>query len=154
MVKSIRVPTAKAAALRLLPGDILMNEGGDRDKLGRGWVWSGEIEDCIHQNHVFRARGRGDAIRPKLLSWWTNTIGGEWCERHGRQSVNLASISLSRIRQMPVPVPPVLEQEKLEAAIDEVQDGVARLRESASALGGRASRLRAELLSAAVAAGL
>jgi type I restriction enzyme S subunit len=49
----IEVTEAEAEELRLQLGDVLFNEGGDRDKLGRGWVWSGEIAECIHQNHVF-----------------------------------------------------------------------------------------------------
>jgi type I restriction enzyme S subunit len=104
-VTTIRVAPAKAEALRLRPGDVLLNEGGDRDKLARGWVWQGEIENCIHQNHVFRARIR-DGLDPYFLSWTANTIGGRWAERNGKQSVNLASISLSMIRKMPVIVPP------------------------------------------------
>jgi len=151
VMKSIRVSAAKAAALRLLPGDVLMNEGGDRDKLGRGWIWSGELDSCIHQNHVFRARVRDRAIRPKLLSYWANTVGGEWCERHGRQSVNLASIGLRRIREMPVPVPPIDEQESLENAIDATQYGAVRLTATSAALTKRAACLRRELLSAAFA---
>lgn len=125
--------------------------GGDRDKLGRGWVWSGELSSCIHQNHVFRARIRGGVIRPKLLSYWANTVGGEWCERHGRQSVNLASISLKRIREMPVPVPPLDEQSALEDAIDEAHDGALRLATTGAGLSKRATGLRSELLSAALA---
>jgi type I restriction enzyme S subunit len=35
-------------------GDVLMTEGGDLDKLGRGTIWNGEILDCLHQNHMFR----------------------------------------------------------------------------------------------------
>src|SRR5699024_1765159 len=37
-------------------GDVLMNEGGDNDKLGRGTVWKDEIKPCLHQNHVFAIR--------------------------------------------------------------------------------------------------
>lgn len=105
-VTSIRVSPVKADALRLLRGDVLLNEGGDRDKLARGWVWEEQIENCIHQNHVFRARPH-EGIDPYFLSWCANTIGGRWAERNGKQSVNLASISLSMIRKMPVIVPPI-----------------------------------------------
>lgn len=52
-VKEITLDREKVEQCLLEPGDILLNEGGDRDKLGRGWVWSGEIRPCIHQNHVF-----------------------------------------------------------------------------------------------------
>lgn len=37
-ITTIRVSPERASVLRLEPGDILFNEGGDRDKLGRGWV--------------------------------------------------------------------------------------------------------------------
>jgi type I restriction enzyme S subunit len=147
-VTHIRVPQAKAAALRLLPGDVLLNEGGDRDKLGRGWVWQGEIDDCIHQNHVFRARIRNEAIDPFLLSWAGNYIGGAWCERNGRQSVNLASISLSKIRLMPVPVPPRSEQAAIRARVETVLESAARLDAVLRASEQRSAVLRRALLEA------
>jgi type I restriction enzyme S subunit len=117
-VAKIRVPGAKAAQLRLLNGDVLLNEGGDRDKLGRGWVWEGQIDNCIHQNHVFRARIRDGVLHPKLLAWHANGFGKRWCEANGSQSVNLASISLSKIKQLPVPLPPAEEQEALVEAAE------------------------------------
>jgi type I restriction enzyme S subunit len=121
-VTTIRVPPQKAQDLVLRRGDVLLNEGGDRDKLGRGWVWNDEITDCIHQNHVFRARIRDGDMDPRLLSWAANTFGGPWCERNGKQSVNLASISLSRIRLMPVPVPP---REVPDADVARIEDTLA-----------------------------
>lgn len=104
-ITSIRVAPQKAEALKLQAGDVLLNEGGDRDKLARGWVWEQQVPNCIHQNHVFRARLQIE-LDPYFLSWTANTIGGRWAERNGKQSVNLASISLSMIRRMPVIVPP------------------------------------------------
>ena len=38
-VKTVRVRPNEIARYRLQPGDVLMNEGGDYDKLGRGTVW-------------------------------------------------------------------------------------------------------------------
>jgi len=55
-MKYIKVSKVKLPELLLENGDILFNEGGDRDKLGRGWIWEGQINQCIYQNHVFRAR--------------------------------------------------------------------------------------------------
>ena len=52
-VATIWVTPEEAEKYRLKPGQLLMTEGGDRDKLGRGCLWNGEIEGCIHQNHVF-----------------------------------------------------------------------------------------------------
>jgi restriction endonuclease S subunit len=112
-VAAIRVPPAKAEALRLQPGDVLFNEGGDRDKLGRGWVWDGQIPDCIHQNHVFRARLHSSDVLPKFLSHYGNSVGSRWFESAGRQTTNLASISLTALRKLPIPMPPAEEQRKI-----------------------------------------
>ncbi|WCH92811.1 hypothetical protein POD33_12080 [Streptomyces moderatus] len=105
-VTRIRVPDKTLDKLRLRAGDVLMTEGGDRDKLGRGWIWEDQIEDCIHQNHLFRARVQEGATHPKLLSWYVNSAARRWFEVNGKQSVNLASISMSKVRKLPVPIPP------------------------------------------------
>lgn len=123
-VAEIRVPEATAKRLQLRPGDVLLNEGGDRDKLGRGWVWEGQIPDCIHQNHVFRARIRDQVLHPKLLAWFANECAKGWFEKYGRQTTNLASISLSQIKQLPVPVPPASAQNRL---VDLLEDHLSRL---------------------------
>lgn len=148
-VTMIRVPRVKAEALRLQPGDVLMNEGGDRDKLARGWVWEGQIEGCIHQNHVFRARPHEDAIRPEWLSWCANTYGARWAQRNGKQSVNLASISLRVIREMPVPVPPVEVQDDHLTAIRESVHATSRLRSELEKARMRGANLRVSLFAAA-----
>jgi type I restriction enzyme S subunit len=116
-VATIRVPREKAKALELEVGDVLFNEGGDRDKLGRGWVWSGEVERCIHQNHVFRARLR-NGFEPKFVSWHGNTFGRRWFEEHGRQTTNLASLNLTTLKSFPVPVPPLEKQRRVVAEVE------------------------------------
>lgn len=105
-VTMIRVPPEKAKSLLLEPGDILFTEGGDRDKLGRGWVWEGQIADCIHQNHVFRARLHDARLHPKLVSWIGNTFGQKWFETAGKQTTNLASVNKTTLEAFPVPIPP------------------------------------------------
>lgn len=147
-LKTIRAPASKVEQLRLRDGDVLMNEGGDRDKLGRGWVWTTGPDPCIHQNHVYRARTDGRLL-PELLSWWTNTVGGQWCERHGRQSVNLASISLSRIKQMPVPLPPAAEQQEMSMGIEEAVSAHERLSQDLADASRHGDALRRTLLATA-----
>ncbi|MGW6456709.1 restriction endonuclease subunit S [Streptomyces sp. NPDC055078] len=117
-VSMIRVATKKAEQLLLRSGDVLLNEGGDRDKLGRGWIWEEQIPGCIHQNHVFRARVDQNLLHPKLLAWHANGFGKRWCELNGKQSVNLASISLSKIKLLPVAIPPPEIQQELVSHIE------------------------------------
>ncbi|MBP5905818.1 restriction endonuclease subunit S [Streptomyces sp. LBUM 1478] len=145
-ISVIRVPAKKAEALALEPGDVLLNEGGDRDKLGRGWVWEGQIPGAIHQNHVFRARVRAGAIDPKIMSWYANS-SGRWFERNGKQSVNLASISLSKIKKFPLPVPPEAEQKRI---VERIEDNLSVM-DNVTALIAR-SRLRSASLRRALLA--
>ena len=127
VVTQIRADPEKAKSLRLEYGDVLLNEGGDRDKLARGWVWEGQIAECIHQNHVFRARLHEPRLNPYFLSWIGNTFGGRWAEQNGKQSVNLASISLRMIKQMPVIVPAPGEAERIAASLRDQLDSYDRL---------------------------
>jgi restriction endonuclease S subunit len=123
-ITEIRVPERTVEKLRLQPGDVLLNEGGDRDKLGRGWVWNGQIPNCIHQNHVFRARLAEKTLHPKLLAWFANDCARDWFEQNATQSVNLASISLSKIKQLPIPLPPYEEQFRI---VEVLEDHLSRL---------------------------
>lgn len=108
-VATIDIPCEDLPRYLLQSGDVLMNEGGDFDKLGRGHVWNGEIDQCIHQNHVF-------SVRPsKVLSDWLNTFTGSNAAQfyfmgRSKQSTNLASISSSNVMELPVPVPTETEQ--------------------------------------------
>jgi type I restriction enzyme, S subunit len=117
-VKEIEAPQADIEELRLRPGDILFNEGGDRDKLGRGWIWEGQLAECIHQNHVFRARTFLADVSGKLISWWGNTFGKDYFLREGKQTTNLASINMTKLSAFPVPIPPVAEQHRVVAEVD------------------------------------
>ena len=147
----VRAPEEKVKKLSLQYGDVLLNEGGDRDKLGRGWIWENQIDRCIHQNHVFRARIHDGVLHPKLLAWHANGFGRRWFEANGKQSVNLASISLSKIKMFPVPVPPWELQKELvsaaEARLSVLDRGEALIRESLA----WADSLRRSLLAEAFA---
>jgi type I restriction enzyme S subunit len=55
-VYEIEASEEEIEKLRLRVGDLLLTEGGDADKLGRGTLWRGELPLCIHQNHIFRVR--------------------------------------------------------------------------------------------------
>jgi len=147
-VTTIRVHPDKAEALRLEPGDVLLNEGGDRDKLGRGWVWEGQIADCIHQNHVFRAR-LNDDFDPYFVSTHANTWGQSWFEKHGWQTTNLASINLGTLKQLPVPAPLRSEQEAIVAQMHASSEAHKRLAESIDHAQTRARALRHSILAAA-----
>ena len=152
-VKTIRASEADISSLALRAGDILFNEGGDRDKLGRGWVWEGQIAECIHQNHVFRARPLLDTLSPRFISWWGNTFGKDRFLREGKQTTNLASVSLTKLSRFPVPIPPALEQARITAEAARLLSIIDRLESALGVNLARASSLMAAVLSKAFRSG-
>ena len=110
VIKTIMASDSEIRRCSLRPGDVLFNEGGDRDKLGRGWVWSGEVTECLHQNHVFRVRPFLREYSSEFLSHYGNSAGQAWFFRRATQSVNLASMNQAALRSLPVPLPPLQEQ--------------------------------------------
>lgn len=119
-VKSILAPQDRIDQLRLVAGDILFNEGGDIDKLGRGWIWEGQLPDCIHQNHVFRARLFAQGPWNKIISWYGNVLGRKLFTRMGKQTTNLASLSLSKLKAFPVPLMSELEATEVVSCVEDV----------------------------------
>jgi type I restriction enzyme, S subunit len=112
-IKTILANERDIKELTLQNGDVLFNEGGDRDKLGRGWVWRDEVANCIHQNHVFRMRPYLRETLPELVSHHGNTFGKKWFQSAGKQTTNLASINMGNLRGFPVPVAPADEQQEI-----------------------------------------
>ena len=117
-IKEIEAQESIISELLLKSGDILFTEGGDRDKLGRGCVWNSEITECIHQNHIFRARLYLDELSSKIISWFGNTFGQNYFMREGKQTTNLASINLTKLRGFPVILPPLAEQHRIVAEVE------------------------------------
>jgi len=148
-VKDIVTTQDEIQELALKPGDIWFNEGGDRDKLGRGWVWNGELPECIHQNHVFRARLYVAALNPKLVSWYANTFGQKFFFDEGKHTTNLASISMSKLKGLPVPIPPPPEQTRIVAEVERRLSVVEELESVVTANLRRASSLRQSILTKA-----
>jgi type I restriction enzyme, S subunit len=110
-MSKIRVSRDDIGRYEVLPGDVLMNEGGDLDKLGRGSIWLGQFKPCVHQNHVFVVRSN-PGLLPEFLSAWT---GSSHARRYfmvaGKQTTNLASINKTALGQLPVSVPHITEQQ-------------------------------------------
>lgn len=126
-IKTIRATPAEITELSLRPGDILLNEGGDLDKLGRGWVWEGQIDGCVHQNHVFRARVHAFRIPAAFLSRYINEFCQPFFMSHGSQTTNLASVSMSKVRRVPIPIPPREEMIEIDRRCTELLDRIDEL---------------------------
>jgi type I restriction enzyme S subunit len=145
-IAEIELPSQDAARYELRKGDVLMTEGGDFDKLGRGYVWEGPIAGCLHQNHIFAVRPRRHLLRSYFLAHvMSSGYGRAYFTATSKQSTNLASTNSTKVRNLPVPLPSLTEQdeillsisqgtERTDALIAEVRQAIDRLKELRTAL--------------------
>ncbi len=107
-VTTIEVPESVARGVELRAGDVLMTEGGDLDKLGRGTIWDGEIPGCLHQNHIFAIRCFHHKLLPAFLAYLTaSQYGRDYFEATGKRTTNLASTNSTKVGLLPVPLPTI-----------------------------------------------
>lgn len=113
-IKTILLRVNEKERYLLKPGDVLYTEGGDRDKLGRGTVWRGEINDCVHQNHIFKARIDQSKAIPEYVAFWSmSTPARNYFYQKGKQSVNLASINKTVLSALTLPLPALEKQREI-----------------------------------------
>jgi type I restriction enzyme S subunit len=118
-ITEVAVPVENVARHELRPGDVLMTEGGDYDKLGRGYVWEGQIKGCLHQNHIFAVRPRPSLLESRFLaSLMTSWHGKNYFTTTSQQTTNLASTNSTKLKNFPLPLPPVEEQTAILAFLD------------------------------------
>ncbi len=124
-IKTIELPTRLVTRYQLKQGDVLLTEGGDFDKLGRGTVWNSQIECCLHQNHVFAVRPNHNVLSSEFLSYLT---GSEYGRRYflscAKQTTNLASINSSQLKAFPVLLPSIEEQKRIVAVLKQADTAI------------------------------
>lgn len=114
VLTTIEVTQDEDLKYRLRAGDVLMTEGGDRDKLGRGCVWHGEIEPCLHQNHIFAVQTSKDTLLPEFLEYLTvSDVGRSYFDVTAIKTTNLACTSSSKVLAFTIPLPSVEEQAEI-----------------------------------------
>ncbi|WP_412500305.1 restriction endonuclease subunit S [Shewanella chilikensis] len=113
-IQDITVTKKDAEKCKLIRGDILLTEGGDPDKLGRGHVWNDEIENCIHQNHIFSVRIKNtSAVRAEFLSAVISSQRGKrYFLKVGKQTTGIATINKTVLSEFCPFIPPIDMQDK------------------------------------------
>jgi type I restriction enzyme S subunit len=121
-IKTIQALPEEVEVLALRKGDVLLTEGGDFDKLGRGAMLEQGLPSCIHQNHVFRVRVEQTKLDPVYFSKFllTNEARGYFLGC-AKRTTNLASINMTQLRALPVPLPPLPLQKEFAARVSEIR---------------------------------
>ena len=119
-IKTILATKQEIEQYRLMPDDILMTEGGDPDKVGRGAIIKNPLKDSIHQNHIFRVRLDKSELLP---AYFAEYLQHQKAKRYflgcAKQTTGIASINMRQLRALPVLIPPLSLQNQFAAFVAE-----------------------------------
>ena len=120
-VKTIPATRTEIEQYRLLPFDVLMTEGGDPDKLGRGAIIHEPPANCIHQNHIFRVRLNQECLLPVFFAQY---LQQQRAKRYflgcAKQTTGIASINMKQLSALPVLSPPIELQRQYAAFVAQI----------------------------------
>lgn len=134
------------AKFQLLPGDVLVCEGGEP---GRAAVWRGEIERCCYQKAIHRLRPIPGVIDPEYLVFrlWLGNARGEFDDGHAQTTI--AHLPAVRLAALEISLPSLSEQRRTAAAFVEQLGEVDRAREGSRERGRSIGLVRARAYEAA-----
>lgn len=119
VMKEIEVKKDEIGKYLLKINDVLYTEGGDKDKLGRGTIWKGEIPTCVHQNHIFRARINPEKAIAKYVALYSQSQSAKaYFFANAKQTVNLASINLTVLKSLPLSLPSLAKQQEIVTTVE------------------------------------
>jgi type I restriction enzyme, S subunit len=122
-IKTIQALPEEVKELALRKGDVLLTEGGDFDKLGRGAMLEQDLPNCIHQNHVFRVRVEQAKLEPIFFAKFLLTAEAKgYFLGCAKRTTNLASINMRQLRALPVPLPPLVLQKEFAQRVTEIRE--------------------------------
>ena len=134
-VKTISATKDEINQYRLKPGDVLMTEGGDPDKLGRGAIIHVPPRDCIHQNHIFRVRLDRNVVLPIYMEQY---LQHQRAKRYflscAKQTTGIASINMRQLSALPMLIPSLEMQEQFDFFVNQIDKSKFSLQQSLSKL--------------------
>jgi type I restriction enzyme S subunit len=123
-IKVIRATAVEVSRTRLRMDDRLVVEGhGNPNEIGRSALWTGQIAECVHQNHLIRVRFDLTKVVPEYACEYLNSPGGRRpLLRAAKTTSGLNTISVSNVRKAPIALPPLNQQQTFAARVRAVRE--------------------------------
>ncbi len=109
---------------KLLPGDVLLNEGQTPELLGRPAIYRGIPENIAFTNTLIRFQAGPQVTPDWALAVFRHHMHSGRFTRESRITTNIAHLSATRFKTVEFPVPPLAEQRRI---VDILEDHISRL---------------------------
>ncbi len=148
-MKTITILAKEKPRYLLQQGDVVLTEGGDFDKLGRGFIWNGEIADCVHQNHIFAVRVDHSRVMPEFFAHLSQSpYGKAFFLSVAHKTTNLACINTTKLKAFPVLIPSQPEQREIVSVMETVDAKLSQTQRKHAALASLFRTLLHQLMTA------
>jgi type I restriction enzyme S subunit len=100
-------------------GDLLIVEGnGSVDQIGRVAIWNGIIPNCVHQNHLIKARPTSYVNTKFLLYFLMSELGRKFIVQVASSTSGLHTLSISKVEGLFIPLCHIEEQNQVLIELD------------------------------------
>lgn len=118
-IKEIGVNEQEFEKCLLKKNDLLFVEGnGSKSQIGRVAIWDGSIENCLHQNHLIKARPLGNMIPAYALFYLISGGGRKQINEVSKSTSGLYTLSTNKVRELMIPY---CDYEKQQQGVDEIE---------------------------------
>jgi type I restriction enzyme, S subunit len=131
---------------RLEIGDILLNEGQSPELVGRPAMFRGELDDVCFTNSLIRFRPCSAVDAEFALLVFRRHLHVRRFMREARITTNIAHLSAGRFKTIEFPVPPLNEQRRIVARVEEQLSAIDALRGAIERAQRRSATLRRAVL--------
>ena len=130
----IRVPAdeLKIEKYRIEPDDVMFNNTNSVELVGKSALFRTYKETVVYSNHFTRLRTKKERLTPSYLASWLNFqwrcgIFAAVCNRW----IGQAGVKNDKLFALEIPLPPLSEQERITALLNEQMEAVDKARKAA-----------------------
>lgn len=130
----LRVPADNVTVerYRLKPGDIVFNNTNSTELVGKSALFQDYVEPVVYSNHFTRLRVKLDLADPGFITFW---LISQWqaktFEKICNRWIGQSAVKNDKLFELEIPLPPLNEQRRIAARINEQMAAVEAARRAA-----------------------